>query len=427
MQRRIITSFCLNFCVQFLFAQVDTTFVRIPLRYADFLTQVGQKNLLFAAEKFNISLAEAAIESAKIFPDPEVGFGWLDNGQRRMQMGFGFETSIAWTLELGGKRKARIALAESQRELTGYLVRDFFRHLRADATLQFLTALHNRFQYQVRLSSYQSMRQIALSDSLRYRLGAITEIDARQSQLEAGTMLNEVFQTEAQWKSSLVALSLFVAQSPSKDTLLLPEGDFNRFERNFDLNELIVTAQNNRADLLAALQQKEVSEKLLQLAKANRVMDLGLAAGVTYVSYVTNIIAPTPSFTAVTGGIAIPLRFSNKFAGELKAAHATRAQADVLYQHAELQIQNQVIQAYFQYEAAKRQVRQFNTGLLAEAQAVLNGKVYSYQRGETTLLEVLNAQRTFNEVQQNYYNALFQRAVALVELERAAGIWDIDL
>jgi cobalt-zinc-cadmium efflux system outer membrane protein len=42
------------------------------------------------------------------------------------------------------------------------------------------------------------------------------------------------------------------------------------------------------------------------------------------------------------------------------------------------------------------------------------------------LLEVLNAQRTYNEVQQRYYQTLYSYAAALVELEKAAGIWDIN-
>jgi len=65
-------------------------------------------------------------------------------------------------------------------------------------------------------------------------------------------------------------------------------------------------------------------------------------------------------------------------------------------------------------------------GMLEGAQNVRKGKIYSYDRGETSLLEVLNAQRTFNDIQQNYYETLFNRAVALVELEKAAGIWDIN-
>jgi hypothetical protein len=43
-----------------------------------------------------------------------------------------------------------------------------------------------------------------------------------------------------------------------------------------------------------------------------------------------------------------------------------------------------------------------------------------------SLLEILNAQRTFNEIQSTYYEALFNRAAALVNLEKSAGIWDIN-
>ncbi|MNV75568.1 hypothetical protein D3C71_1688670 [compost metagenome] len=64
--------------------------------------------------------------------------------------------------------------------------------------------------------------------------------------------------------------------------------------------------------------------------------------------------------------------------------------------------------------------------MLFDAQKVLDGKVYSYKRGETSLLEVLTAQRTFNDVQQSYLETLNIYGNALLELERAAGIWDIE-
>jgi cobalt-zinc-cadmium efflux system outer membrane protein len=189
---------------------------------------------------------------------------------------------------------------------------------------------------------------------------------------------------------------------------------------------LITTALNNRADLLAALQNKKISQNLFKLAKANRVIDLGLATGITYASYVRNVIAPTPAFTSVNAGLNIPLKFSNNRPGELQAAYYAELQSDAQYRQIELEIQNEVTQAYFNYVALKKQVQQFNYGLLQDAKAVLDGKIYSYQRGETTLLEVLNAQRTYNEIQQTYYQTLYNYAAALVNLERAAGIWDIN-
>lgn len=406
-------------------AQIDTTFTRVKMNYPDFLSLVNKNNLGYAAEKFNVNIAEANIEASKVFPDPELAIGGHDNGQRRMQMGYGFSTELSWTLELGGKRKARINVAKSNNELTKALLEDYFRNLRADATLNYLTSLKQKEIFKVQLTSFTILKNIAVADSIRFKLGSITEIDARQSKLEANSMLNDVYQSEADWKTALLELGTLTGNQKA-DSLYLPIGDLTKFDRLFDLNELIVSAENNRADLLAALKNKNVSEDVLKLAKANRVLDLGLNMGVESASVVTNIVAPTPSSNTVSMGINIPLKFSNRYKGELKAAEYSVQQADVLYKQTELQIQTEVRKAWFNYLTTQKQVRQFNTGLLADAQRLLDGKIYSYKRGETTLLDVLNAQRTFNETQLNYYETLYNYAAALVELEKTAGIWDIN-
>lgn len=406
-------------------APFDTAFNKRPIAFKEFIALVGKNNYSYAAEKFNVSIAETHILSSGIFPDPELSFGYFDNGQRRMNMGYGFNSEFSWTIELGGKRKARIDLAKSEYELTRILLQDYFRNLRADATLLYLQAIQNKLLLDVQISSYQTMNKLAQSDSLRFKIGAIKQVDARQSKLEAGSMLNNVYQAEAEWKISLSNLFVLTGKKQS-DTLLFPLGDFSSFDRTFSLSDLITTALNNRADLLAALQNKKISQNLFKLAKANRVIDLGLATGITYASYVRNVIAPTPAFTSVNAGLNIPLKFSNNRPGELQAAYYAELQSDAQYRQIELEIQNEVTQAYFNYVALKKQVQQFNYGLLQDAKAVLDGKIYSYQRGETTLLEVLNAQRTYNEIQQTYYQTLYNYAAALVNLERAAGIWDIN-
>jgi cobalt-zinc-cadmium efflux system outer membrane protein len=406
-------------------AQIDTTFTSIKINYPDFLSLVNKNNLDYAAEKFNVNIAEANVEASKVFPDPELAIGASDNGQRRMQMGYGFSAELSWTLELGGKRKARINVAKSTNELTKALLEDYFRNLRADATLNYLASLKQKEIYKVQLNSYTILKNIAVADSIRFKLGSITEIDARQSKLEANAMLNEVYQSEADWKTALLELGTMVGNQKA-DTLYSSSGDLAKFNRLFDLNELIISAENNRADLLAALKNKNVSQDILKLAKANRVLDLGVNMGVESASVVTNSVAPTPSSGAVSGGISIPLKFSNRNRGELKAAEFSVQQADVLYKQTELQIQIEVRKAWFNYLTTQKQVRQFNTGLLADAQRLLDGKVYSYKRGETSLLEVLNAQRTYNETQLNYYETLYNYAASLVELEKAAGIWDIN-
>jgi outer membrane protein TolC len=405
-------------------AQVDTSFIRRPVSFTEYLSLVGKNNVSYAAQKFNVNIAEAGIETAKVFPDPELSLGAFDNQNEELKLGYGFNASVSTDIELGGKRKARINLATSQTALSKALLDDYFRNLRAGAALDYYNSLQLYFLFTVQLNSYRTMKQLADADSIRFKLGAIKEVDARQSKLEAASMLNNVFQNEANWKTSLVQLCLN-AGAQQTDTLFFSSGNFENLDRDFSLGSLIITAQNNRADLAAALQSKDVAQKSLQLVKANRIIDLGVQLGANYNAASHNEIAPVPAYHNLNAGISIPLKFSNTYKGDIKAANFSIQQAEFQYQQVLLQIQTDVSQAYFNYIAAKKQVSQFNTGLLTDAKRILDGEIYSYKRGETSLLEVLNAHRTYNDLQQNYYQTLFSYASALIGVERSAGIWDL--
>lgn len=91
-----------------------------------------------------------------------------------------------------------------------------------------------------------------------------------------------------------------------------------------------------------------------------------------------------------------------------------------------LQVQTEVSQAFYKYEAIKKQVKQYQSGLLDDSKKVLEGMVYKYRRGETSILDVLIAQRTYNEVQEQYLGTIKDYVSALVNLEKLCGMWDID-
>ncbi|TWP29118.1 TolC family protein [Apibacter muscae] len=392
------------------------------ITYSEFIKQVAENNLEYAAEKFNVSLAEAEIDVAKIIPDVELG---LEGGSNNKSMGNSMEIGLGWTIELGGKRKARINLAKSEVELNKYLLQNFYNNLRADATLLYLQTLQNKQLLDVQKRSYDMLEQLAKSDSLRYKLGVIAHIDARQSKFEAQSMLNEIYEAETEWQNSIINLSLVMGKSQT-DQWWMTEGDLNKFDRNFDLSQLITTAQNNRADAMAGIQNVKVSEEMLKLANANRIMDLGISAGLQLNGKATNEEAPSPYHTGVVAGLNIPLRFLNNRKGEKKIAEYTIQKSNLEYKQIELQIQTEITQAYNNYITSQKQVKQFKDHLLKQAEEILKGKMYSYQRGETSLLELLDAQRTHNDVQKSYYETIFNYASSLIELERVSGIWDIE-
>ena len=150
-----------------IYAQLDEEYIEKPIDFNTYLALIVNNNLEYAAEKFNVDIAEANVKSAHAFPDPELSFEGTDNGEGRMKMGYEFAASLDWTLELGGKRRKRIELAKSESEMSKSLLEDFFRSLRAEATLRYLVALRNERLYKSQLEAYNNMREIARADSLR--------------------------------------------------------------------------------------------------------------------------------------------------------------------------------------------------------------------------------------------------------------------
>ncbi len=409
------------FQLQVVYSQIDTTKIH-ALKFIGYMDRVKNHNLDYAAEQFEVSKADAAIEIAKVFPDPTLSFDLTQNREGTVSTGHDLYSELGTTIELFGKRRARIDLAKSGHELSKALLADFYRNMQSDAAIAFLEALKQRQLYSVKLSSYQTMKRLAEADSMRLKSGSIMEIDAIQSKLEAASQYNEVLQSGSDLKNALTQLSQMTG-SVNADSILIPEGSLVSGKRSFDINKLINAALNNRSDLVAALNNKELANKALRLAKKERNIDVDVKLGLQN-GYQPSISGPTA--TALTAGIAIPLKFSNFYKGQVKLAQFQIAQSEDLYQKAELNIKSEIIQAMERYNALCKQVDSYNHGMLDGAQNVRKGKIYSYNRGETSLLEVLNSQRTFNDIQQSYYETLFNRAVALVELEKAAGIWDVD-
>ena len=380
------------------------------LSFRDYLNTVGKNNLSLLVEKYNVRIADAEIAAVKVMPDPELSFGGSEET---------YFLELGYTLELGNKRGARVRHAKSEAELAKLVLEQFFQELRAEATDAFLDAILQRELLSVKQSSYSYMLQLSKSDSIRFRMGEINENDARQSKLEAATLLNEVYGQEAEYKTSLAILNQYMGKTI--DTLNIPIGEWNNLSRDYMLSNLITIAADNRADLMAAKKNNEVASNLLKLVRAERWMDLGLTIG-----YERDWSGLLPSRDMINAGITIPLKFSNFNKGSMKTAKFAVEQSRYEAENTYLQMQTEVSQAFFQYEAIKKQVKQYESGLLEDSKKVLEGILYMYARGETSILDVLIAQRTYNEVQEQYLETMKGHASALVDLEKTCGIWDID-
>jgi len=373
--KRIIKSSILSFLLLFtvlhvIYSQEEITYKNNPLTLAQFLTGVMKGNLEYIAGQFNVSIAEAELKAAKVFPDPEVSIGYSNNEDRTLRMGQSVEAGISYPINFGNKRGAGIALAGSNHELSQLLLNAYFQNLRADAALSYFAALRDYRIYQLQKKIYEQLSMLAIADSIRLKNGETTRLDALQSSLEARSQLAQVFQSMADMQNASVSLMRLQGKTIS-GTLDSPSDDFPYKQYDFKLNELLNSAIEKRADLLAAIKNKEVSEKNLRLLKANRALDINLETGYSYNSVVKNEIAPAPSFNSLSAGISIPLKFSSLNKGSLEAADMAIKQSQTILTDTELQISSEVMQAYNNFVAQNKKVEHYNRGLAEDAGKIL--------------------------------------------------------
>ncbi|EXG77855.1 outer membrane protein [Xylanibacter oryzae DSM 17970] len=390
-----------------------------PITYSRFINKVDSGNLDFAAQKLNVSIAEAQVIAAKVRNDPQLGINYFNNEQPSKQMGYGGSVSISQTVTFG-KRSAAIKLAKSENQLSQSLLADYLRNLHADAAISFYSALKQKMLYQVKQHAYQSILSLAKSDSIRYAKGEIMEIDAIQSKVEAGVEYTDLLQAATDRDKAYSDLSLYTG-TKKVSLIYQPDADLRLPYNSFNLSDLIQRGITERADLVAAMQNVDVAGKALVVAKREKNIDLTVSLEVQHSAEVKNEIAPAPSYNSYNAGLSIPIPFSKLNKGNIMAAQRRVEQASLQYDQAVLQVQNDILKSYTQYESAAKQVRHFEDGLLKQAKDVLDGKIYSYKRGDISLLEVLNARRTYDDVQSKYIETLFDYDSALVELQRSVG------
>jgi len=394
------------------------------LSLEEFLAEVAQNNLEYASQRYNVSIAQAQIAKAKVFPNPVLGTGaWRDiTGQN---MPSTFNMGITQTFLTGGKRRAGIEVAERNYQVAGSNLEDFFRNLRGTAANAFVEALSARLIVEQKQRSVAFLDQLVKANEQRFQAGDVAEIDVIQSRVEALQFYSDLLAARSGLQTALIALSQFLGIQRSSVTVD-PVGNLEVPAKTFILSNLVEEALQRRADVVAAWQALEVSRSGVKLAKANRIPDVDIGIGWQRNSASTNEISPSPQYDLLGLSLSVPIPVFNTLRAELDMARLANAQAEKNWQAARLKAEVEVRQAHARYESAAARMAKYKEGVLRDAASVREAKLYSYQRGQASLLEVLNAQRDENNVYLAYCETLTEYAKARVALEQAVGIWDLS-
>ncbi len=400
-------------------AEENTAKLSLP----SFLAEVTKQNLDLQAARFGVPIARAQIDVASIFPDPILtgGIAQVDvSGQAAPLMS---TLGVTLPLELGGKRSGRIAVAKAELSVAEAELLDAVRKLRSEAAGAYVTALTARLVLDRKHKTMESLKRLVEVNQKRVQSGDIGEVALIQSRVESQRYHSEVLAAEAEQRTADLELVRFLGPAAKNQTLLV-EGNLQIPPRRFDEEELTTKAPSLRPDLLLRKRSEDVADSKRKLAGRNRMVDVSL--NVSWQRSLYSEPFASPQYDALTAQLSLPLPLSRIYRGELAATEAGRSQAAASYQAAVLRAEVEVKQALVRYKTTVQQLGLYTQGVLADADKVLAAILYSYQRGSATLLEVLSAQRTVDDVYLAYFAALGEHARQLIAVEQAAGL-DVDL
>ena len=217
-------------------------------------------------------------------------------------------------------------------------------------------------------------------------------------------------------KSSLLALLNAPDLSIDIDVIGTLPVDSRTFEPGLPprapLNELRQIALEKRPDMLSALREKNRADTETRLQHAIQSPNITVGGG-----YKRNGI--DNSFVL---GITLPLKIFDRNEGGIVRADAEQRRAANLGSVIQKEIELEVQQAYNAMEINRQRVDYIRTRHLKKAEEASDVTLASYNLGGATLIDYLDAQRTYRDALRIYNQALFDERISLYELASAIGL-----
>lgn len=321
-----------------------------------------------------------------------------------------FDVGVGYLFERGGKRGRRIEAARDATATTRYQVADAERTLTFNTAQQFIAvelAESNLELANQDLASFQQTVDIARQ---QYRAGAISEGDLLKITLQLLQFQTDAANAKAAKVQALANLRQFLGYNTVQADYDV-EGELAYRPLQLNLDDLNAKALNNRPDLLAAQQGIRATQSQYALAKANGKVDL--TTGLTY-SHLSD---------QNTLGIIfnVPLPIFDRNQGEIARTRYAITAAQETANAASDTVLTDVNSAYQSFAANQEVVALYVGGYLKQAQDSRDISEYAYRRGAASLLDYLDAERSYRATQLGYRQALANYLTAVEQLKEAVG------
>jgi len=380
------------------------------------LALAEQRNPTLRAQAQTIQSSRAGEITAGLRPNPT-----FQNDTTSASLG------IYQEFEVGGKRRARL---ESARQATSISQTDFAdarRSLTLNLRQTFLAALLAKANFDLARENLSSFQKVVDLNRVRLEKGALSGADFLKIELQTLQFQTDLQDALLALKTAKASLRALVGGSGLEEEFDV-EGALQAapFERT--LPELQQLALASRPDLKSAEAGKIKAAADVRVARANGVPDPTIGASLLHTG--NEIAGPSwfqPFYpkgdvsNAMGLGVSFPLPIFNRNQGEIARTRSEERRAEFLADAARNQVLQDVEAAYASVVSSRDRVRLYEQTYLARAKESRDIAEFAFQKGATSILDLLDAERTYRTTQLAYRKELAGYETNLAQLEAAVG------
>src|SRR5690348_1050056 len=321
-----------------------------------------------------------------------------------------FDAGLSYLFERGKKRQHRLRAAQDQTAVTKSTVADNQRSLTFSVASQFTNALLAESALDFARQDLQGFQNTVEISEAQYKAGAISEGDLLKIKLQLLQFQTDVTSAQLAKEQALAALrQLLGFESVPMDYDV--EGELQYQKLPYNLEDLQAMAIKNRPDLRAAQQNVYASQSEHALAKADGKVDVTGSLTYTHVS----------GFNSLSTLVSFPLPFFNRNQGEIARTDAAITQAKEAESEASEQVMTDVRTAFETVHTSEQTLQIYQSGYLDQAKQSVDISQYAYQRGAVSLLDFLDAERSYRDTELAYRQQLASYMLAVEQLREAVG------
>jgi len=320
-----------------------------------------------------------------------------------------------------GKRRLRAQVADAALDAARLERKDALRTLRALVEQAWVETVVAGALVRTAEEAAEASAKTADLVNLRWHAGDVSEADAARAdtaKLELDQAVDAAKQQLAQSKASLAFLlgdrsgRVDFEVAPQLPACVAPPD-----LAGVTTDDLVARARAQRQDLAAANAALASADAGVALAERSRIPDIALSG--TYSQEGTGNEALQPPTASL--GVTLPIPVFYQGGGEVEKAKANLDAQRIARARLDAQLASDVAQSWAAWQSAQSRVSRMESTTLARARRALDLVDYQYRRGAASLLELLDAQRTFVSTQAEYQQNVGDWWLSLYQLEAATG------